>query len=103
MPQKRSQNGPYRPPDYPDQRAQLQTPDNRQAAINQKVTRTTLKTSKTEPKATQEYQLFWFLLRNGNRVNRLAASHQHYAPPVQVRIRHKRCPVLPTAKLQGGI
>jgi hypothetical protein len=26
------------------------------------------------------------------RVGRLAASHERYAPPVQVRIRHKRCP-----------
>ena len=78
--------------DYPDQRAQLQTPANRQAATKQKVNRTTtLKTSKTEG-----YQLFWFLLCNGNRVDRLAASHEHYAPPVQVRIRHKRCPLRAT-------
>jgi hypothetical protein len=75
----------------------LQTPANRQAA-KQKVTGQlpTLKTSKTESKAAQGYQLFWFLLRNGNRVNRLAASHEHYAPPVQVRIRHKRCPLRAT-------
>src|SRR5271168_1790714 len=45
-----------------------------------------LKTSKTESKAAQG-QLFWFLLCSGNRVDRLAASHEHYAPPVQVRIR----------------
>ena len=54
-----------------------------------------LKTSKTESKAAQG-QLFWFLLCSGNRVDRLAASHEHYAPPVQVRIRHKRCPLRAT-------
>jgi hypothetical protein len=36
------------------------------------------------------------LLPNGNRVNRLAASHEHFAAPVQVRIRHKRCPLRAT-------
>jgi hypothetical protein len=51
-----------------------------------------LKTSKP----AKRYQLFWFLLCNGNRVDRLAASHEHYAPPVQVRIRHKRCPLRAT-------
>src|SRR4029077_21175192 len=80
--------------DYPDQRAQLQTPTNRQAATKQKVNRTTtLKTSKTESKPGNGYQPFWLLLSNGKRVDRLAASHEHYAPPVQVRIRHKRCPL----------
>jgi hypothetical protein len=83
--------------DYPDQRAQLQTPTNRQAATKQKVNRTTtLKTSKTESKPVKGCQPFWFLLCNGNRVDRLAASHEHYAPPVQVRIRHKRCPLRAT-------
>ena len=83
--------------DYPDQRAQLQTPANRQAATNQNVNRTTtLKTSKTESKPAKGYELFWFLLCNGNRVDRLAASHEHYAPPVQGRIRHKRCPLRAT-------
>ena len=83
--------------DYTDQRAQLQTPANRQAATKQKVTgQLPLKTSKTKSKAAKGYQLFWFLLRNGNRVNGLAASHEHYAPPVQVRIRHKRCPLRAT-------
>src|SRR5271165_7050481 len=70
-----------------------QPPSSHQAKSNQD---NSLKTSKTEPKATQGYQLFWFLLGNGNRVNRLAASHEHYAPPVQVRIRHKRCPLRAT-------
>src|ERR1700676_712411 len=83
--------------DYPDQRAQLQTPVYRQAATKQKVNRTTtLKTSKTESKPANRYQLFWFLLCNGNRVDRLAASQEHYAPPVQGRIRHKRCPLRAT-------
>src|SRR5208283_574496 len=70
-----------------------QPPSSHQAKSNQD---NSLKTSKTEPKAAQGYQLFWFLLRIGNRVNRLAASHEHYALPVQVRIRHKRCPLRAT-------
>jgi hypothetical protein len=53
-----------------EKRAQLQTPDNRQAVTKQKVTGDSpLKTSKTESKAAQGYQLFWLLLRNGNRIN----------------------------------
>ena len=70
-----------------------QPPSSHQSKSNQD---NSLKTCKTEPKATQGYQLFWFLLGTGNRVNRLAASHEHYAPPVQVRIRHKRCPLRAT-------
>jgi hypothetical protein len=48
------------------------------------------------PPGAAQGQLFWFLLCSGNRVDRLAASHEHYAPPVQVRIRHKRCPLRAT-------
>ena len=48
-----------------------QPPSSHQSKSNQD---NSLKTCKTEPKATQGYQLFWFLLGNGNRVNRLAAS-----------------------------
>jgi hypothetical protein len=70
-----------------------QPPSSHQAKSNRT---TPLKTSKTESKAAQGYQLFWFLLRNGNRVNGLAASHEHYAPPVQGRIRHKRYPLRAT-------
>ena len=69
-------------------------PSSHQAKSNR--TTPPLKTSKTESNAAQGYQLFWFLLRNGNRVNRLVASHEHYAPPVQGRIRHKRCPLRAT-------
>jgi hypothetical protein len=69
----------------PNQRAQLEIP-----APPSKNNR------EQNPKVAHGYQLFWFLLPNGNRVNELAASHEHYAAPVQGRIRHKRCPLRAT-------
>src|SRR5271165_4314112 len=62
-----------------------QTPSSRQAKSNRT---TPLKISKTKPKAVTRCQLFWSLLCIGNRVNGGLASRKHYAPPVQVRIRH---------------
>src|SRR5271165_4943672 len=70
-----------------------QTPSSRQAKSNRT---TPLKISKTKPKAVTRCQLFWSLLCIGNRVNGGLASPKHYAPPVQVRIRHKRRPLRAT-------